>query len=50
MHKITNAYRTMKHGLLQRLTAPIVMQMSPCLNTSLYFLTTTLELETVLTI
>ena len=24
-HKITNAYRTMKHGLLQGLTAPIAM-------------------------
>ena len=27
-HKITNAYRAMKHGLLQGLTAPIVMGMS----------------------
>ena len=31
-HKITNAYRTMKHGLLQGLTAPIVMGMSQYLN------------------
>ena len=30
--KITNAYRTMKHGLLQGLTAPIVMGMSQYLN------------------
>ena len=29
--KITNAYRTMKHGLLQEFTAPIVIGMSPCL-------------------
>ena len=34
-HKITNAYRTMKHGLLQGLTAPIMMGMSLCLNTSI---------------
>ena len=34
-HKITNAYRTMKHGLLQGLTAPIVTGMSLCLNMSL---------------
>ena len=31
-HKITKAYRTMKHGLLQGLTAPIVMGMSQYLN------------------
>ena len=35
-HKITNAYRTMKHGLLQGLTVQIVMGMSLCLNTSLW--------------
>ena len=34
-HKITNAYRTIKHGILQGLTAPIAMGMSLCLNTSL---------------
>ena len=33
-HKITKEYRTMKHGLLQGLTAPIVMGMSLCLSTS----------------
>ena len=30
-HKITNAYRAMKHGLLQGLTAPIMMGLSLCL-------------------
>ena len=31
-HKITNAYRTMRHGLLQGLTVPIAMGMSLGLN------------------
>ena len=35
-YKITNAYRTVKHCLIQGLTAPIVMGMSLCLNMSLY--------------
>ena len=34
-HKITNAYRTMKHGLLQGLTAAIMNGMSQYLNTFL---------------
>ena len=34
-HKMTNAYRTMKHGLLQGLTAPIAMGMSQCMSMSL---------------
>ena len=34
--KITNAYRTMKYVLLQRLTFPIAMGRSQCLSTSSY--------------